>query len=360
MLQLYEVEGYCEVPVMGIDHVFYISCVKEEKMVQMMNKMEESSRWWWFDSHHDGSKRSQWLQSTLSGAQNGVVLDNNYMLTIQIYLLFQIFNTKARSESSSRIQDTSLNCSILMIELDSKTKAMLKLIEEDADSFAKRAEMYYKKRPELISLVEDFYRSHRLLAERYDQIKLDPGNRLVTQLGSPFSSMKYCHSEKTINLMDKLYDSSSETFESEDYAESEVDDPEHDETGEEVKDPKQEDKYEAGLVTKEGHVVKEDESSKVFGDELMKLREKIEKLKEENKVQKAQLIQKDEEKKEVIRQLSYAVQALKDENMELKKNMVKRPSPSKWSPFEFNKINGGLFGMLLNGSPLSRSTIIAL
>ncbi|MBA0583520.1 protein NETWORKED 3A [Gossypium raimondii] len=280
-------------------------------MVQMMNKMEESSRWWWFDSHHDGSKRSQWLQSTLS-------------------------------------------------ELDSKTKAMLKLIEEDADSFAKRAEMYYKKRPELISLVEDFYRSHRLLAERYDQIKLDPGNRLVTTLGSPFSSMKYCHSEKAINLMDKLYDSSSETFESEDYAESEVDDPEHDETGEEVKDPKQEDKYEAGLVTKEGHVVKEDESSKVFGDELMKSREEIEKLKEENKVQKAQLIQKDEEKKEVIRQLSYAVQALKDENMELKKNMVKRPSPSKWSPFEFNKIKGGLFGMLLNGSPLSRSTIIAL
>ncbi|MBA0826043.1 hypothetical protein Goarm_010936 [Gossypium armourianum] len=329
-------------------------------MVQMMNKMEESSRWWWFDSHHDGSKRSQWLQSTLSGAQNGVVLDNNYMLTIQINLLFRIFNTKARSESSSRIQDTSLNGFILMIELDSKTKAMLKLIEEDADSFAKRAEMYYKKRPELISLVEDFYRSHRLLAERYDQIKLDPGNRLVTTLGSPFSSMKYCHSEKTMNLMDKLYDSSSETFESEDYAESEVDDPEHDETGEEVKDPKQEDKYEAGLVTKEGHVVKEDESSKVFGDELVKLREEIEKLKEENKVQKAQLIQKDEEKKEVIRQLSYAVQALKDENTELKKNMVKRPSPSKWSPFEFNKINGGLFGMLLNGSPLSRSTIIAL
>ena len=29
---------------------------------------------------------------------------------------------------------------------------MLKLIEEDADSFAKRAEMYYQKRMELVSL----------------------------------------------------------------------------------------------------------------------------------------------------------------------------------------------------------------
>lgn len=49
-----------------------------------------------------------------------------------------------------------------------KVKAMIKLIEEDADSFAKRAEMYYKKRPELMKLVEEFYRAYRALAERYD------------------------------------------------------------------------------------------------------------------------------------------------------------------------------------------------
>ena len=45
---------------------------------------------------------------------------------------------------------------------------MIKLIEEDADSFARRAEMYYKKRPELMKLVEEFYRAYRALAERYD------------------------------------------------------------------------------------------------------------------------------------------------------------------------------------------------
>ncbi|KAK8540913.1 hypothetical protein V6N13_060964 [Hibiscus sabdariffa] len=236
-----------------------------------------------------------------------------------------------------------------MLELDNKTQAMLKLIEEDADSFAKRAEMYYKKRPELISLVQDFYQSHRLLAERYDQIKSDPGTRLVTTLGSPFASMKY-HSDKTMNFMDKIYDNSSETLDSDDYAESEVDDPEHDESADEVEDPKQEDNYKTS---------KEEAATNVFEDDVMKLREELEKLKDENKAQMAQLIQKDEEKKEVIRQLSLAVQVLKDENVELKKSIIaKAPPTRKWSPLEFNKIKGGLLGMLFNGSPMSGTSVV--
>jgi hypothetical protein len=55
-----------------------------------------------------------------------------------------------------------------LTDMDGKVKAMIKLIEEDADSFARRAEMYYKKRPELMKLVEEFYRAYRALAERYD------------------------------------------------------------------------------------------------------------------------------------------------------------------------------------------------
>ncbi|TQD99271.1 hypothetical protein C1H46_015060 [Malus baccata] len=47
-------------------------------------------------------------------------------------------------------------------------KLMIKLIELDADSFAWRAEMYYKQRPELMKLVEMFCRAYRDLAERYD------------------------------------------------------------------------------------------------------------------------------------------------------------------------------------------------
>ncbi|KAI3827745.1 hypothetical protein L1987_01828 [Smallanthus sonchifolius] len=73
---------------------------------------------WWWDSHIS-PKNSKWLQENLS-------------------------------------------------DMDTKVKSMIKLIEEDADSFARRAEMYYKKRPELMKLVEEFYRAYRALAERYD------------------------------------------------------------------------------------------------------------------------------------------------------------------------------------------------
>ncbi|KAG1347732.1 protein NETWORKED 1A [Cocos nucifera] len=52
--------------------------------------------------------------------------------------------------------------------MDNKIREMIKLIEEDADSFAKRAEMFYRKRPEIMKLVEEFYRAYRALAERYD------------------------------------------------------------------------------------------------------------------------------------------------------------------------------------------------
>ncbi|XP_073157783.1 protein NETWORKED 1A-like [Henckelia pumila] len=55
-----------------------------------------------------------------------------------------------------------------LTDMDGKVKSMIKLIEEDADSFARRAEMYYKKRPELMKLVEEFYRAYRALAERYN------------------------------------------------------------------------------------------------------------------------------------------------------------------------------------------------
>ncbi|KAF3777425.1 NETWORKED 1A protein [Nymphaea thermarum] len=68
-----------------------------------------------------------------------------------------------------------VNCAFQLIniegrpgDVDAKVKPMTKLIEEETDSFARREEMYYKKRPELMKLVEEFYRAYRALAERYD------------------------------------------------------------------------------------------------------------------------------------------------------------------------------------------------
>ena len=57
--------------------------------------------------------------------------------------------------------------------MDEKVQYVLSLIQEDGDSFAKRANMYYKARPELISFVEESYKSYRALAERYDKLSTD-------------------------------------------------------------------------------------------------------------------------------------------------------------------------------------------
>ncbi|KAJ8771225.1 hypothetical protein K2173_026093 [Erythroxylum novogranatense] len=61
-------------------------------------------------------------------------------------------------------------------DMEEKVHYTLKLIEEDGDSFSKRAEMYYKKRPELINFVEESYRAYRALAERYDHISTELQN----------------------------------------------------------------------------------------------------------------------------------------------------------------------------------------
>lgn len=81
------------------------------------------------------------------------------------------FNTKRYSWwwDSHNIPKNSKWLQDNLTDMDSKVKQMIKVIEEDADSFARRAEMYYKKRPELMKLVEEFYRAYRALAERYDQ-----------------------------------------------------------------------------------------------------------------------------------------------------------------------------------------------
>ncbi|OVA17310.1 KIP1-like [Macleaya cordata] len=78
----------------------------------------------------------------------------------------------------------------LTAEMDRSVKRMLKLIEEEGDSFAKKAEMYYQKRPELISQVEEFYRMYRSLAERYDNLTGELRKSIPSELqtqGSGFS-----------------------------------------------------------------------------------------------------------------------------------------------------------------------------
>ncbi|XP_066363604.1 protein NETWORKED 2A-like [Miscanthus floridulus] len=55
-------------------------------------------------------------------------------------------------------------------EMEDRVKSMLMLIGADGDSFGKKAELYFRSRPELISHVEEMFRSYQALADRFDRI----------------------------------------------------------------------------------------------------------------------------------------------------------------------------------------------
>ncbi|XP_043703188.1 protein NETWORKED 4A-like [Telopea speciosissima] len=81
-------------------------------------------------------------------------------------------------------------------EMDQSVKRMLKLIEGNGDSFAKKADMYYQKRPELISHVEDFYRMYRSLAERYNHLTGELRKNIPPELQSQGSGISDAGSEQ--------------------------------------------------------------------------------------------------------------------------------------------------------------------
>lgn len=60
-------------------------------------------------------------------------------------------------------------------------KSTLAIINNDGESFAQRAEMYYRERPEILNFVEEAFRAYRALAERYDHLskELQSANRTI-------------------------------------------------------------------------------------------------------------------------------------------------------------------------------------
>ncbi|XP_021284200.1 protein NETWORKED 2A-like [Herrania umbratica] len=69
-------------------------------------------------------------------------------------------------------------------DMEEKVSSMLTIIDDDGDSFAQRAEMYYRRRPELVNIVEESYRAYRALAERYDHLSKDlqSANRTIASV----------------------------------------------------------------------------------------------------------------------------------------------------------------------------------
>lgn len=68
--------------------------------------------------------------------------------------------------------------------MEEKVEYILKIIDEDGDTFRQRAEMYYRKRPEIVNFVEDAFRGYRALAERFDHLskELQSANRAIAAI----------------------------------------------------------------------------------------------------------------------------------------------------------------------------------
>lgn len=258
--------------------------------------------------------------------------------------------------------------------------------------------MYYKKRPELLSMVEDFYRTHRLLAERYDQVKPETGNRVPKTVESSFPSFKNHQSEKFIGFEDHSYDSYSENCDVEESVESEIEDLEQEEDKENAKFVNNNEQEKVRFAAGNDGVTKMKKEFELFseknkahkdqikqkdniGDEIVKLREEIERLEKENRAQKNELKQKgticdelmmlreeiervrkenkalkddlkqkDKEKIDVIKQLSVTIDVLKQEYVKMR-GFIAKESTKKWkTPFDFNRIIA-FSEKLFNGTP---------
>lgn len=240
------------------------------------------------------------------------------------------------------LTDERLLC-LLVSELDDKTKQMLKLIDQDADSFAQRAEMYYKKRPVLVDMLGDLYRTHRSLAEQYDLLKHGSGTRhTVFGLSSCTQSRSSTNGRTTPRSS-----CSASTYDSE----SEVDDPGQEE-------------YEAEQLARAGMAKTESPPPEQQREQAeQQMRAEIERLKAQNAALhkaaeesaaalRAELAGKDEEKREVIRQLASSMDVMRQENLTLREHISRGSSKRSSAPragaaFDLRKVARGLFSARL-------------
>ncbi|XP_050221699.1 protein NETWORKED 3C-like [Mercurialis annua] len=76
------------------------------------------------------------------------------------------------SDSHNRPHNQSPWLKSIFSDLDDKIKTILNIIQDDGDSFTERAEIFYKRRPELLQILHDLHNSYHSLSQNYDQSPL--------------------------------------------------------------------------------------------------------------------------------------------------------------------------------------------
>lgn len=112
-------------------------------------------------------------------------------------MLIIIVNQKSRVSQTIKFAVAShyVLCSDLelytVVDLDEKMKAALGNTDKDGsgDTLAKRAESYYQKRPQLIALLQDLYKSYLYLSDRYIQALSKNKNHAHSRQSSHVSAL---------------------------------------------------------------------------------------------------------------------------------------------------------------------------
>ncbi|KAH7516799.1 protein NETWORKED 3C [Ziziphus jujuba] len=279
-----------------------------EKMVSNEKKKEgqTAALSWCWNSHNNDLHKSQWLETTLS-------------------------------------------------ELDDKIKLILSMIEEDGDSFAKRAKMFYERRPELIKVLEDLHKSYRSLAEKYDHLNSGLSHALHSASFSSLKALRHVHSSThhQMNVMminpDADDDQNSLKLKApaadQHHHHHHLDDTEIDyECLLEKKKKKKKFDYDDddydGTTSNRGSSDGEEEYQKnkktwsISGKEVMELIE-------DHVRQRGELIRRNKEKRETIKDLRNQVNRLIGENQALKDCLHSlQPSTRLKSPSFFGKLTG--------------------
>lgn len=211
---------------------------------------------------------------------------------------------------------------------------MLNIMQDDSDSFAKRAEMYYKKRPEFVQMVEDLTKSYRSLAQKYDHLRSDSfrfTNPEVSSLSnsSSFNQVKQLHN--SLNQVQQLQNCHQEKIR-EDFESlkselmlknsgkmklivntSHDDEKVNKEVSNEIESSTS--SSGGGLKGDERQIMVFLEREKMWNEMSLK----VSKLVEDNLKEQEQLIKRNDKKREDIEQLYSEINRLMDENKTLKR-----------------------------------------
>ncbi|MBA0613857.1 hypothetical protein Godav_014215 [Gossypium davidsonii] len=240
------------------------------------------------------------------------LIKNKFVSSLQD---FQLNMNQLRVVALATPIPLKLLAEMLIDYFDMKINGILSIIlQDEGDSFAKRAEMYYQKRPQLIQMVEDLHKSYRSLADKYEQLRsqLNHGSHptLLSSLSSP------------VNQVQGYVELNAEDPD----LETEFDDDVSNHVSSKESKMKAEDKIRQGEKkkrsngigmqrnTSDGYEAAMLENEKLWNE----LRFKVSELVEDNLSHQAELIRRNDEKREIIRDLCSKMKM--DENKALTAN----------------------------------------